>query len=290
MSFWGRRKTRYFTAISVCLLSLACEKAGGFLVRSDGAIQPGPGPGPGMTMTSTTTTSSTADAGVIMPMTMTDPNMTFFVTSRTVEVNGQPVTGGNLGGLAGADAFCTQLALEALPENSRTWRAYLSSSTSDAIDRIGSGPWFNANGEQIASSTSELISTPPLESQLLDETALRWNERPGGLHDVLTGSNNDGRKFGSLNDMTTGFPNPGGSLFNFPDGSFMYPNASFDFSCNDWTSNSINNYAVVGHIDWNVLTAGTGSDQWTTSHVTGCTLTEMRANGGQVRLYCFAID
>jgi len=275
---------RYYIAFYACLCLLACEQAGGFLVRADGAIQPVPG----MTMTSTTNTSSTADAGTIM--TVTDPSMTFFVTSRTVEVNGQPVQGGNLGGLAGADEFCRQLAAEALPENNKTWRAYLSSSTVDAIDRIGSGPWFNASGEQIASNVSELISMPPLESQLLDETNLRWNERPGALHDVLTGSDNDGRKFATLNAMTMGFPNPGGSLFNFPDGSFSYPNVSFDFSCNDWTSDTNNNFAVVGHIDWNVLTAGTGSDQWTTSHVTGCALNEMRANGGQVRLYCFAIN
>ncbi|MEE2901495.1 MAG: hypothetical protein VYC39_04165 [Myxococcota bacterium] len=271
-------------AIFACSCTMACEQAGGFLVRTDGAIQPVPG----MTMTSTTNTSSTADAGVIM--TVTDPRMTFFVTSRTVEVNGQPVQGGNLGGLAGADEFCTQLASEALPGNDKTWRAYLSSRTVDAIDRIGSGPWFNANGEEIASNVAELISMPPLESQLLDETNLRWNERPGALHDVLTGSDNDGRKFGALNEMTMGFPNPGGSLFNFPDGSFSYQNVIFDFSCNDWTSNTNNSYAVVGHVDWNVLTAGTGSDQWTTSHVTGCALDEMRANGGQVRLYCFAID
>jgi len=45
--------------------------------------------------------------------------MTFFVTSEPIG------DGGNLGGLAGADAHCQKLA-SAVGEGSKTWHAYLS--------------------------------------------------------------------------------------------------------------------------------------------------------------------
>ena len=71
------------------------------------------------------------------------PNMTFFVTSSG---SGK---GADLGGLAGADARCQQLAAS-VGAGSKTWRAYLSSSANapggpvNARDRIGKGPWQNA--------------------------------------------------------------------------------------------------------------------------------------------------
>ena len=64
--------------------------------------------------------------------------------------------GADLGGLAGADAHCQQLAA-AVGQGNRTWRAYLSAPASagrpavHARDRIGQGPWVNAKGIQIAS-------------------------------------------------------------------------------------------------------------------------------------------
>src|SRR5262245_19171089 len=77
------------------------------------------------------------------------PNMSFFVTSANPK-------GGNLGGLAGADATCQALA-RAVGSN-KTWRAYLSTSTVDAKSRIGNGPWHNFKGEQIAKDVADLHS------------------------------------------------------------------------------------------------------------------------------------
>src|SRR5262245_50002154 len=68
-------------------------------------------------------------------------NMSFFVTSANPK-------GGNLGGLAGADAVCQSLA-RAAGAGGKTWHAYLSTSTVDAKTRIGNGPWYNFKGEQI---------------------------------------------------------------------------------------------------------------------------------------------
>src|SRR4029077_13592277 len=69
------------------------------------------------------------------------PNMSFFVTSSNPK-------GGNLGGLTGADAVCQNLA-RAAGAGTKTWHAYLSTSTVDAKTRIGNGPWFNFKGERI---------------------------------------------------------------------------------------------------------------------------------------------
>src|SRR4051812_1700683 len=71
-----------------------------------------------------------------------DKKASFFVTSTG------PGKGGDLGGLAGADAHCDSLAKAAgLPAH--TWRAYLSTTATggakavNARDRIGKGPWYN---------------------------------------------------------------------------------------------------------------------------------------------------
>ena len=81
--------------------------------------------------------------------------MTFFVTSRPIG------DGGNLGGLAGADAHCQQLA-QTVGVGNRTWRAYLSTQARpgqpavNARDRIGTGPWYNFDGVMIARDVAHL--------------------------------------------------------------------------------------------------------------------------------------
>ena len=83
--------------------------------------------------------------------------MSFFITSSN------PGQGGNLGGLAGADAQCQRLA-DAVGAGGKTWRAYLSTVAADgrpavnARDRIGSGPWVNAKGVTVATSVADLHS------------------------------------------------------------------------------------------------------------------------------------
>src|SRR3954447_6292748 len=76
-------------------------------------------------------------------------NMSFFVTSSNPK-------GGNLGGLTGADAVCQTLARAA--GSTKTWHAYMSSSTVDAKTRIGNSPWYNFKGERIAQSVADLHS------------------------------------------------------------------------------------------------------------------------------------
>src|SRR3989338_2361439 len=78
--------------------------------------------------------------------------MTFFITSVG------PGKGGDLGGLAGADVHCQKLA-ESVGAGNMTWRAYLSTTGENSVnarDRIGNGPWHNAEGELVAEDVVEL--------------------------------------------------------------------------------------------------------------------------------------
>src|SRR6266481_840629 len=99
-------------------------------------------------------------------------SMTFFVTSAG---SGK---GADLGGLAGADRQCQQLA-QAAGAGSHTWHAYLSAQTADgqpavnARDRIGKGPWQNAKGVVVAKD--------------LDEYDGALGVLPGALTDAVAG-------------------------------------------------------------------------------------------------------
>src|SRR5687768_2943099 len=84
-------------------------------------------------------------------------SMTFFLTSVG---SGK---GADLGGLAGADKHCQDLA-QAAGAGGHTWHAYLSATAAggaaavNARDRIGAGPWRNANGVVVAQSVADLHS------------------------------------------------------------------------------------------------------------------------------------
>lgn len=194
------------------------------------------------------------------------PEMGFFVTSRPV---GDGMQGGNLGGLAGADAHCQALGAEAGYAH-RTWRAYLSTQGPNAVnarDRIGSGPWYNAKGVIIATNLASLDydnSNINFE-HAVDEHGNPFDSRidddyDSTEHDILTGTQLDG----------TAFP------------------AGQDRTCNNWTS-SDEGSAWVGHAD-RYSFADPGAP-WNSSHGTpGCTQQALIQVGGAGLLYCFAAD
>jgi hypothetical protein len=191
------------------------------------------------------------------------PEMGFFVTSVGLG------DGGNLGGLAGADAHCQALA-EAADAGDRTWHAYLSTQGPGAVnarDRIGSGPWANASGLVMATSVESLHydNSNFNWEHSLDENGNQFASRIDGdpdftEHDVLTGSRIDGTAFSPGEDQT----------------------------CNNWTSNSEGS-ARVGHADR--YSFSTPGSPWNSSHGTpGCTQEDLVSVGGAGLLYCFAID
>ncbi|TJV37761.1 MAG: hypothetical protein E5Y02_32000 [Mesorhizobium sp.] len=187
-----------------------------------------------------------------------DAKMSFFVTSAG---SGK---GGDLGGLKGADAHCASLA-EAAGAAGKTWHAYLSTSTEDARDRIGKGPWFNAKGEKIADDVASLHSDA---NGITKQTALtEKGETVNGRgdtpnrHDMLTGSKPDGTKIA-------------------------------DQTCGDWTVSGAEGAAMMGHHDRAGLDDSAAAKSWNSSHASrgGCGQEALKGTGGDGLFYCFATD
>jgi len=190
-----------------------------------------------------------------------DHPMGYFITSVGM---GQ---GANLGGLDGADAYCTKLA-EAAGSTGRTWRAYLSTQEEgkrgiSARNRIGLGPWYNANGVLIASDLDELHLNPNIVLRTaLDENGNRVKGRGDGPneHDILTGS--------------------------MADGTAYFPRDTDDHTCSNWT-NASEGSAQVGHHDRH----GGGNTSWNSAHGSrGCSQENLQGTGGAGLFYCFAAD
>lgn len=188
-------------------------------------------------------------------------DVSFFVTSTN---SGK---GADLGGLTGADKLCQSLA-EAAGAGGKTWHAYLSTQGDQAVnarDRIGKGPWRNARGELIATSVDDLHSP---KNKLNKQTALtEKGEKVNGrgdtpnMHDILTGSQPDGRAFPAGEDRT----------------------------CDNWTKSGEGS-AMLGHHDRMGLRDDDASKSWNSSHPSrGCSYDALKGTGGDGRLYCFAV-
>jgi hypothetical protein len=195
-------------------------------------------------------------------------NMSFFVTSVGMG------KGADLGGLAGADKHCQDLA-QAAGAGNRTWRAYLSTQASggstavNARDRIGRGPWTNAKGVVIATNVDELHG----ENKLTKQTAL--NEKGAvvnglgdtpNMHDALTGSQMDGTAFPAAEDRT----------------------------CGNWTKSGTGS-AMLGHIDRQGLADTAAQRSWNSAHPSrgpggGCSQPDLVSTGGAGLFYCFATN
>jgi len=192
--------------------------------------------------------------------------MSFFITSVGKG------DGANLGGLAGADAHCQMLAAAA-GRGEATWRAYLSTQGPGAVnarDRIGNGPWFNQRGGRVGQSVAELhgdtIEQARLGNALGKQLSVSEKGAPiNGVgdkpneHDILTGSQPDGRAY------TDGM----------------------DHTCSNWTSNADGKgSAQLGHSD----KQGGGNGSWNSTHASrGCSQGNLVATGGAGLLYCFAV-
>ena len=199
-----------------------------------------------------------APADLATPPDQAKPTMSFFITSRTGDAN--------LGGLAGADTICQNLAAAA-GAGGKTWHAYLSASNPavHARDRIGTGPWYNFAGVKIADSVADLHSTNVNinKSTGLTETGAQV---PGvgdtpNQHDILTGSDLDGMANGTN-------------------------------QCMNWTSSSAAGSGIngaLGHFDR--MGGGTNPTSWNFAHNSnGCSAPALVATAGAGRFYCFAIN
>ncbi|MQA89077.1 MAG: lectin [Gemmatimonas sp.] len=194
-----------------------------------------------------------------------EPRLTFFVTSEG------PGDGANLGGFEGADQHCQTLAT-AVGAGDLTWRAYLSQTAGGGVgpinarDRIGGGPWFNADGQVIAWNVEDLHGDFERDrNNIRKPTALneRGEEVNGAgdqpnQHDILTGSDSHGRALLGVPPITT---------------------------CDNWASNG-EGRVMVGHHD----RLGGANSSWNAVHLSaGCSQENLVSTGGDGLFYCFAV-
>ena len=176
------------------------------------------------------------------------------------------------------------------PAAAKTWHAYVSQEQRgntpkvNARGRIGTGPWYNVKGQLIASSVADLHGDDQRDRNNIQRATVldvKGNEIPGvgsppggNQHDMLTGSDSDGRAF------TDGV----------------------DHTCNNWTSDGMTlpqpanaNAAVpadraramLGHTD----RSGGQNTSWNAAHMSqGCTKQALINTGGAGRFYCFATN
>ncbi len=191
--------------------------------------------------------------------------MTFFIASTV------PGTG-NLGGIAGADRICQNLAMGAGAGN-HTWHAYMSQQAQgnepavNARGRIGQGPWYNAKGVLVASNVGDLHGDNLRDRNNIQKTVAldeKGNVVKGfgdmpNEHDMMTGSDPEGR---------------------------AYP-AGLDTTCNNWTSDGADHKTMLGHSD----RSGGGNTSWNSAHLSrSCSKADLIATGGAGHFYCFAIN
>jgi hypothetical protein len=213
----------------------------------------------------------------------------FFVTSLAGMrklANSQDGFGGDLRfgektGLEGADKICRTLAEASMPgAGQKEWRAFLSTKSVNAADRLGDGPWYDRLGRLVAKTKSDLLQERPkgADSAIVEDLP-NENGIPNGQdgcngsdcpdnHDTLTGSKSNG----------------------------MYDSASS--TCDDWTNTEASGQPRIGH-SW----SAPSGKSWIQAHTAGgckagVQLEQMGgangvptvgAGGGYGGFYCFAM-
>jgi hypothetical protein len=226
---------------------------------------------------------TTGDAGDCAPF-------SFFVTSLVAmqrESGSDQGFGGDLGGLVGADELCRKIAETSLScAGKKVWKAFLSTSKENAIERIGSGPWYDRRGRLVSKTTADLLQARPatadtaIKNDLPNEDGVP-NHNPGtgqvDNHDILTGTNAQGKYIGSAAG-----------------------------TCSDWTSAvGSTGKPTIGH-SWPRSGGGGGGEaaNWISSHTApGCAAgfnlsdsggggsgTCVGCAGGYGGIYCFALS
>jgi hypothetical protein len=190
---------------------------------------------------------------------------------------------GEATGLEGADKICRELAEASMPgAGQKQWRAFLSTTTVDAVDRIGDGPWYDRLGRLLAMNKQNLLQERPAGGDVAivddlpneDGTPNHSAGKPGCAgndcpdnHDTLTGSSADGTWDGKS-------------------------------TCDDWTSTTASGQPRIGH-SWPAFSGR----NWIQAHTAGgCQagvnlvqtggtngVPTVGAGGGYGGFYCFAL-
>jgi hypothetical protein len=221
------------------------------------------------------------------------PWFSFFTVSQAglLSLAPDPVNGfgGDLGGLEGADAICDTLAKRSNPTDQKVWVAFSSVAVGpegtpvNAIDRVGSGPWYDYNNRLLAEDVQGLLpgadgrpagADPQLAEMFTDENGdpVTPDRTQVDNHDMLTGSDDNGELAGGP-----------------------------ETTCQDWTSTDtdINEPPMIGHA-W--PRSDNNGRHWIAEHnAGGCApgvdttpqpnngTQTVGAGGGYGGFYCFAV-
>jgi hypothetical protein len=129
----------------------------------------------------------------------------------------------------------------------------------NARDRIGGGPWYNANGDLVAQNLAQLHGAT---SRMGKDTVVTEgaDDVNADRHEILTGSHPDGTAF----------------------------EAGADRTCSNWTSSRTGS-AEVGYFDR--ADQGDNPNSWNSARGTsGCSEDAFHGSGGGGLFYCFATD
>jgi hypothetical protein len=242
------------------------------------------------------TGGSTSTGGTTATNTSGLAKFSFFVTSQTALLAlagnsngfGGDLRYGMTDGLSGADKICAAIAEQSMPGSSaKQWRAFLSVTAGpngtavNAIDRVGTGPWYDRLGRLVANTKQDLLSTRPatadtaIKNDLPNETGTPNHYASGtpvDNHDVLTGTNTSGgigttSRANTCNDWTSSTGSTGK-----PQIGHSWPRTAT--SAMNWMSDHTAPGCAAG--------VNTGSQNGTGSCV-GCA-------GGYGAIYCFALS
>ncbi len=169
--------------------------SGGF---SDSITNPDAGAGT-LSTTTATTAAATTTATTAAATTIIAAFKRVFLSSASYN--------GNLGGLAGADSKCASLAAAA--ELGGAWKAWLSTSTTNAKDRI-----------------------PDAEYRLVDGTTVIANNKADLTDGTIRNYINKDEKSVTGNSLVWTGTLSGGTVAGL--------------TCSDWSSNAVSQYGVVG--------------------------------------------
>ena len=212
------------------------------------------------------------------------PKFSFFVTSlaamrdlsKSDKGFGGDLRFGKATGLEGADEICATIAERSMPgARAKGWRAFLSTTKVNAIDRVGQGPWYDRKQRIVSPDVQGLLGTRPAADDLI------VSDLPN--EDGIPNRSGTGTKMDDNHDTVTASDNNG----KWDGGS----------TCDDWTRASGTGGPRVGH-SW---PAQSGMS-WIRAHnAPGCapsvSLVQMGAGsgdgigngGGSGGFYCFAL-
>jgi hypothetical protein len=203
---------------------------------------------------------------------------------------------GKSDGLAGADEICRQLAESGYPgAGCKTWRAFLSVTKGpsgtpiNAIDRVGSGPWYDRTDRLVAMTKDDLVqdrprgADPAIINDLPNEFGVP-NHNPDGQgnvdnHTTLTGTGAQGVLFSmdwgfTCHDWTSKVGTDG-----TPKIGFSWKGGAGAINGSSWYSGQFNESGCADYIN---ITDMMGPDQINKRGV--------GSQGGYGGFYCLALE